>query len=433
MSESRVLGVDYIARVEGEGALHLRLEDGAVAEAQLRIFEPPRFFEALLRERDFAEAPDITSRICGICPVAYLMSACQAMEAICGAKLPAELQRLRRLLYCGEWIESHTLHIHMLHLPDFLGYPDAVSLARDEPELVRRGLRLKKLGNTLMRIIGGREIHPINVRVGGFYRAPDRQRLTSLLPELSWGLQAAQDTVERVARLSFPDFERDYHFGALQHPRDYPLEAGTLASSRRGGAPVSGYERLYAERQAPYSTALHTYPAGGGSVQFGPLARYALNRDRLTPAARAAAEAAGLPAVVRNPFQSIVVRAVEVVLAVEEALRLVETYQPPAVPAVAVTPRAGTGHGATEAPRGTLYHRYTLDAEGLIRDAKIVAPTAVNQRVIEEDLAAYVAPHAKLDDAALKALCERAIRNYDPCISCSTHFLDLTVERCGGR
>ncbi len=426
---SRTISVDYIARVEGEGALYLKLDDSTVTEAKLKIFEPPRFFEALLRGREFSEAPDLTSRICGICPVAYLMSACQAMESLCGVQVEGGLRDLRRLLYCAEWIESHVLHIYMLHLPDFLGHPDAVSLARQDRALVEQGLRLKKLGNSLMRIIGGREIHPINVRVGGFYSVPSRQALTELLPELRWGLQAALDTLERVARLDFPDFEQDYRFGALRHRHEYAICEGRLATSDGVTAPLSEYDRLFEERHDAHSTALRTYPVDGGSIQFGPLARYAINRDRLGPQARAAAEAAGLAAVCRNPFQSIVVRAVEVVQAVEEAIRLVEGYRPPPEPALEVRPRAGTGYGATEAPRGLLYHRYTLDEAGIIQDAKIVAPTSVNQRVIEQDLYDYIAPHTALDDAALQRLCERAIRNYDPCISCSTHFLDLTVER----
>ncbi len=428
-SETRTIDVGYLARVEGEGSLHLRIDQGRVSEAQLRIFEPPRFFEALLRGRDFREAPDITARICGICPVAYLMSACHAMEQACGVRVEGSLRDLRRLLYCGEWIESHTLHIYMLHLPDFLGYAGAVELARDKPEVVRRGLRLKKAGNSLMALLGGREVHPVNVRVGGFYRVPRRDELLALRPELEWAVAAARETVALAAGLDFPAFERDYEFVSLRHPDEYPFNEGKLASSRGPELPVSGYDDYLTEQHVAHSTALQSHSPQGGAVHMGPMARYALNHDHLTPLAREAAAAAGLGPVCRNPFQSIIVRAVEVLFACEEALRLIDAYRPPEQPCIKVEPRAGTGYGATEAPRGVCYHRYTIDEQGLIQDAKIVAPTSVNQRVIEEDLYHYVTPNLDRPDDELRAVCEQAIRNYDPCISCSTHFLDLTVER----
>jgi sulfhydrogenase subunit alpha len=319
--------------------------------------------------------------------------------------------------------------MYMLHAPDFLGYPDAVRLAKDHPDLVKRALRTKKLGNHLMRVVGGREVHPVNVRLGGFYRVPTKDELAALVPELRWALEAAVEGVRLTAGLPFLDFERDYHFVSLKAEGEYPIDQGRIVSSRGWDAPVEGYDALLEERHDEHSTALRSYPKDGGVVHMGPLARYALNHELLGPRAKAAAKEAGLGPVVRNPFRSIVVRAVEVVYAIEEALRIIDAYERPAEPFVEVKPRAGTGSGATEAPRGICYHRYTIDDAGLIREAKIVAPTSVNQRVIEEDLHEYVAPNAHLDDDRLRAVCEQAIRNYDPCISCSTHFLKLTVDR----
>jgi coenzyme F420-reducing hydrogenase alpha subunit len=426
---SKIIKVDYIARVEGEGALYIKLDRDRVEDLQLRIFEPPRFFEALLEGRDFREAPDITARICGICPVAYQMSACHAMEAITGQQPDGTIRELRRLLYCGEWIESHILHIYMLHAPDFLHYPDAITMARDHPELVKRALRLKKIGNQLMTVLGGREIHPINIKVGGFYKVPDRTRLDALLPDLEWALQAARETVTLVSGLPFPDFEQDYEFMALRHPDEYPFNEGRLVSSAGLDVDITDYDKVLFEEHVSHSTSLHSNTRSGTPVHLGPMARYALNRDRLHPHARQAADAAGLGEVVKNPFKSIIVRAVEVVYAVEEALRIIKAYQPPAEPAVAVTPRAGTGYGATEAPRGICYHRYTINDDGIIENAKIVAPTSVNQSMIESDLREYVQPRMELPEDQLRHECEQAIRNYDPCISCSCHFLDLTVER----
>jgi coenzyme F420-reducing hydrogenase alpha subunit len=426
---TRTIQVNYLARVEGEGALYIRTEGGRVDEVQLRIFEPPRFFEGFLEGRDFREAPDITARICGICPVAYLMSACHAMEMACGATIDPPIRALRRLLYCGEWIESHVLHMFLLHAPDFLGYPDGIAMARDHPDLVRNALRIKKAGNGLVRVLGGREIHPVNIRVGGFHKAPDARALRALVPELEWALEAAVESMDTLAGLPFPDFRQDYEFVALRHPDEYPFNEGRIASSRGIDVDVTGYDQVLIEQHQAHSTALHTRTAGGGIVHMGPLARHALNRPHLGPRAREAASRAGLTDDERNPFRSILVRGVEVVFALEEALSLIANYRRPERPAVPVQPRAAVGHGATEAPRGTLYHRYEIDADGLIRNARIVPPTSVNQGMIEADLRAYVAPRLDLPDDRLRAGCEQVIRSYDPCISCATHFLRLEVDR----
>ncbi|HYW03970.1 MAG TPA: Ni/Fe hydrogenase subunit alpha [Gammaproteobacteria bacterium] len=427
--DSRRITVDLLTRVEGEGALTLRTRGGELESCELRIFEPPRFFEAFLVGRHWTEAPDITARICGICPVAYQMSACHAMEAMAGVRIDGPLRDLRRLLYCGEWIESHGLHVGMLQLPDFLGYPDAIAMARDHPELVRTTLRLKQTGNRVMRTLGGREIHPVNVRLGGFYRLPARADLQALVPELEWALDAARGLAERIAELEFPDFHQDYELVALVHPDEYPFNEGRLVSTAGIDVPVGRYDEVLVEHQSPHSTALHTATARGTPVLMGPLARYALNHERLTPLARETAARIGLGAVVDNPFRAICVRLVEIVFACEEALRILRGTVSADQAAVPVPLRAGTGCGATEAPRGLCYHRYRVDADGLITEAKIVAPTSVNQARIEADLRALLAGELSRPDDELRFLCERAIRNYDPCISCATHFLDLRVER----
>ena len=375
------------------------------------------------------EAPDLTARICGICPVAYQMSACHTVEDACGVRLEGPLRELRRLLYCGEWIESHALHVYMLHAPDFLGYAGALEMARDHADLVQRGLRLKKAGNAIVNLLGGREIHPVNVRVGGFYRTPTRQELGALSEELKWARDAARETVRWVAGFEFPDFERDYELVAVSHPAEYPFCEGRIVSNRGLSIPVRDYNAAFEEQQVAHSNALHSVRRGGGAYLVGPLARYGLNFDRLAPVAREAAREAGLAPVCRNPFQSIVVRAVEILHACDEALRVIAGYEPPERPAVPVVPRAAEGHGCTEAPRGLLYHRYRIDEAGLILDAQIVPPTSQNQKSIEEDLTGFVQAHAGLELEPLTLKCEQAIRNHDPCISCATHFLRLDVER----
>ncbi|MFI7317077.1 Ni/Fe hydrogenase subunit alpha [Streptomyces venezuelae] len=436
---SRVLHVGSLSRVEGEGALHLSVHDGQITEAQLRIYEPPRFFEAFLRGRAYTEPPDITARVCGICPVAYQMSACAAIEDACGATVGPQLRALRRLLYCGEWIESQTLHIHLLHAPDFLGCDGAIELARTTRADVERGLRLKQAGNAILELLGGRAIHPVNVRLGGFHRTPPPSDFKALAQRLRHALDDAWHTVEWVSGFDFPDAETDADLCALAAPGTYAIETGTPHVLRPDGTlhsfPTHTFLDRVREEHLPHSTALHSTLDGRRHLT-GSLARFAISGRWLSRTAVQAARTAGLGdpyegAVCRNPYRSILVRAVEVVYAIDEALRIIDTYEPPPRPHVDVPPAAGTGHGATEAPRGLLYHRYLLDREGTVTDARIVPPTAQNQGAIEQDLrrtAQSAIARQDMDDDGLTRLCERVIRNHDPCISCSAHFLDLTID-----
>ena len=424
----KTIKVDYLARVEGEGGLYIKMKDDAVVDVKLKIFEPPRFFEGLLRGRDFKEAPDITARICGICPVAYQMSAVHAMENALGVKVEGPLRELRRLLYCGEWIESHTLHIYMLHAPDFLGYQSAIHMAKDHKEIVERGLKLKKAGNQIVSLLGGREIHPVNVRVGGFYKAFSKQEFEPLIETLKWARDAALETVRWTAQLPFPEFEQDYEFVALHHPEEYPFNEGRIISNRGLDIDCSEYEDHFQETHVEHSNALHSALKERGAYFVGPMARYSLNFDQLSPMVQEAALAAGLQKECRNPFKSIIVRSIEVLYACDEALRILQSYEKPERPFVEVEPKEGIGYSCTEAPRGILYHHYRLDEQGKILDAKIVPPTSQNQKTIEDDLWKFVPQHIHLSQEELTWQCEQAIRNYDPCISCATHFLKLDVE-----
>ncbi len=424
---TRSISVEGLARVEGEGSLRVAVHDGLVTDVALEIFEPPRYFEALLVGRHLSEAPDITARICGICPVAYQLSACAAMEDACGTTVDQRIGHLRRLLYCGEWIQSHALHIYLLHAPDFLGCSDAVELAEHDRPAVERGLQIKRTGNLVMETVGGRAVHPVNVRVGGFYRAPDPEAIAALTTPLRQARDAALATVEWVAGFDFPDVAGDYRFVALRDTGGYAVERGRPASSE--GLDVSPAELadLVVEEHVARSTALHARLGGRDPYLTGPLARYALNSASLTPLAAEAAARAGLGPACTNPFRSIVVRAVELVFACEEALRLVESYAPPDPPAAVVIPKGGTGTGATEAPRGLLLHQYDIDATGTIQRARIVPPTSQNQLTIEADLRRVVQGGLALSDDELQWRCEQSVRNHDPCISCAAHFLDITV------
>lgn len=427
----RTIGVEGISRVEGEGSLRVAVHDGTVTEVALEIFEPPRFFEALLEGRHFTEAPDITARICGICPVAYQMSACAAMEDAFGVTVDEPVAALRRLLYCGEWIQSHALHIYLLHAPDFLGCADAVELAGRDRGAVERGLALKRTGNLVMETVGGRAVHPVNVRVGGFYSAPEPDAVASLAEPLRRARDAALATVEWVAGFDIPDLHGDYRFVALRDGDRYPIERGRPISSDGLDLTPAEFADLAVEEHVAHSTALHARLGGRDPYLTGPLARYALNADTLPPIAAEAAAAAGLGPVCSNPFQSIVVRAVELVCACDEALALVEAYTPPEPAANDVgpggEPGSRTGTGVTEAPRGLLLHRYTIDEDGTILRARIMPPTSQNQLTIESDLRGVVQGGLDLQDDELQWRCEQAVRNHDPCISCAAHFLDVSV------
>jgi sulfhydrogenase subunit alpha len=429
-SAERTLRVDYLARVEGEGAMYVKLAGNEVKDVRLRIYEPPRFFEAFLRGRAYTEVPDITSRICGICPIAYQTAGVRAIEDACGVAIDdGPIRDLRRLIYCGEWIESHALHIYALHAPDFLGYESMIELAGDHREVVEQGLALKKTGNKLVALIGGREIHPINMRVGGFYRAPTRTQLRALRDPLHRALEQSLATVRFAAQLPMPDVTRDVELVCLSDGPLYPIDRGRIVSDRGLDIEPAQFARHIVEEHVQHSNALHARIRDRGAYLTGPMARYNVCYDQLRPVARQAAVEAGLDRNCHNPFQSIIVRGVELVDACDEALDLIERYEPPDRPALDVAPRRGVGHGVSEAPRGMIYHRYELDEDGTILDARIVPPTSQNQLAIEQDLRAVVDRYHDLDDDELRQRCEQAIRNHDPCISCATHFLQLTVER----
>lgn len=428
-NKKRTIKVDYLARVEGEGSLVLKTEGDQITDLQFKIFEPPRFFEAFLRGRKFSEAPDITARICGICPAAYQMSSVHAVENALGVKIDGPLRELRRLLYCGEWIESHTLHVYMLHAPDFLGYADAIEMSKNHPGILERGLKLKKIGNEIGKIIGGREIHPINVKIGGFYKAPTREEIQTLKEPLEWGIKASLETIDWIKGFHFPDFEHDYEFVALRHEKEYPFNEGRLVSNKGLNISIPEYEQNFYEEHVERSNALHSRKKGGTSYFVGPLARFNLNFDKLSPLVQEEAKKLKIDNGCKNPFKSILIRSLEILHAYEEALRIVNSYEEPKKSAIDFTVKAGVGYGCTEAPRGILYHRYNIGADGLIEEAKIVPPTSQNQLTIEDDLRSLVKQYLHLDDEKLQWKCEQAIRNYDPCISCATHFIKFGRER----
>lgn len=425
---TRTIKFEALSRVEGEGSVTLQTHEGKLSEIHLRIFEPPRFFEAFLVGRRYDEVPDITSRICGICPIAYQTSSATAFESLFGITLDPMVRELRRLIYCGEWIESHALHVHMLHAPDFLGYDDAIKMAADEPEAVKRGLRMKKLGNAIMTLVGGREIHPINIRVGGFYAAPSRESLMTLRDPIKAAIEDAVKSARWVNGFEFPDFEPEAEYVSMSHESEYPIFDGRLISTDGLDISIDQFGAHFEEHQEPHAHALHCLHLGHGAYQVGPIARYNLNRVHLTPIARQMVDELKLSQRIANPFKSIIVRAIETIYAFEESLRIIENYEQPARSCEEVKPRAGIAHGCSEAPRGTCYHRYEVDSEGMVKAAQIVPPTSQNQANIEKDLREWVPSIMHLPEDKLRWKVEQAVRNYDPCISCATHFLRMKIE-----
>lgn len=428
--KDRVIKVDALTRVEGEGGLHVRLRGEEVEEIRLEIYEPPRLFESLLIGRALEEVPDITARICGICPVAYQMSSVHALEAALGIVVSPEIRKLRRLLYCGEWIESHALHVYLLNAPDFLGFQSGLEMAEKFPKEAERGLRMKKHGNQLLEKLGGRAIHPINVAVGGFYRAPKAADLQALIPDFQFCLDAAVETARWAAGFDYPDFECDYQLVSLQHPDEYPMNEGRIATSDGESIAVENFADEFVESQQPHSTALHSLRKRTNSPYLlGPLARVGLNFDRLSPTARRVSEELQWEWPCLNPFRSIMARCLELIHAFEEALDILQDYSTPKPAREPYVAKAGAGVAATEAPRGMLYHSYETDDQGKIKKAQIVPPTSQNQAQIEDDLRHW-APYALSDDDQWTSRqFENLVRCYDPCISCSTHFLKVRIDR----
>jgi sulfhydrogenase subunit alpha len=426
----RSIRVEALARVEGEGGLHLTMRNGEVEQVQMRIYEPPRFFEAFLRGRDFQEVPDITARICGICPVAYQMGACHALEKAMGVfdQVDPAIRVLRNVLYCGEWIESHVLHMFLLHLPDFLGFESAISMAADHGTLVKRSLRIKKAGNDLVAMLGGRSVHPVGVCVGGFYRAPDPAVAAALARELRTCLDEMCDiTLFLADQLSFPKLERDYEFVALCPDDEYPMNLGRIKSNKGLNVDQEEFGRAIEEQQVEHSTSLHTVVKNRGPYLVGPLARLNLNADKLLPRAAAllpkVCHAVGKTLPWRNNYFSLLARSLETVHALELAADILGRYTTPVRARVPIVPRAGIGGHGTEAPRGLCWHEYRSDADGTIVSARIIPPTSQNYATIEADLRELAPAVADLPDEEAALRCEHLIRNYDPCISCSVHFL----------
>lgn len=429
MSNTISINVPILARVEGEGALELEIRNHQITSLQLKIYEPPRLFEKFLEGRSYTEVLDLVARICGICPVAYQMTSTQAIEHCFAIQPSPWVKKMRRLFYCGEWLESHSMHIHFLALPDFLGFQSAPEMAKRHPDEVRRGIRLQAFGNDLIKLFGGRSVHPVGACVGGFYKAPNHSEINLLLEQAKARIADAEALIRWLATLSFPANTHEFTCVSLYHPTEYPFNEGRLVSDHGLNISIDEFDIYFKEKQVPYSTALHCLLQNKPYL-VGPLARVNNCFGHLPTPIHLLLQDLKINFPSHNMYDSMLARSVEIYFCILEAIRILESYEIPNEAHPIVTPRAGVGFGCTEAPRGTLWQCVQFDEHGLVKNTRIVPPTSQNQARIEQDL------HTSLnqfgldkDEHLLRTYSEMIIRNYDPCISCSTHFLTLKVNR----
>lgn len=429
MNHEISINVPILARVEGEGALELHIRNNKISKLQLKIYEPPRLFEKFLEGRSYDDVLDFVARICGICPVAYQMSATQAIEECFGIQPTSWVREMRRLFYCGEWLESHSMHIHFLALPDFLGFKSAPEMAKSYPEEVRRGIRLQSFGNDLIKLFGGRSVHPVGACVGGFYRAPHLGEIHSLLEKAKERIEDCEALIRWLAQLPLPNNAHEFTCVSLYHPTEYPFNEGRLVSDQGLNISIDEFDHYFKEKQVPYSTALHCL-LQKKTYLVGPLSRVNNCFGHLPVPIHLLLQELNINFPTRNMYHSIIARAVEIYFCVLESIRIMEHYHIPEKAHPVVEPRAGRGFGCTEAPRGTLWQHFQFDEQGLVQAARIVPPTSQNQARIEEDLRISLVQYGlHQDETLLRTYSEMIIRNYDPCISCSTHFLTLKVNR----
>lgn len=428
-SPKRTIHVPILARVEGEAALSLTLNDQGIESLQLKIYEPPRLFEKFLEGRSYNDIVDLVARICGICPVAYQMTAAQAIESCLGITISSWTRAMRRVFYCGEWIESHSLHVHCLAAPDFLGFHSVTEMAKFYPEIVRRGIKLQALGNRLIAFLGGRSVHPVGARVGGFYKAPLPTEVAAMITELDGCLEECDALLRWVVTLPFSPIPQTFTCVAMRHPDEYPMNEGRIVSDNGLDISCDDFEQYFQEHQVNYSNALHCL-LQGKSYLVGPLARMNINYAQIPAAIQEVLMQAGIAFPSYNMDHNIVARAIEIYYCVLEAKQILENYLFTDTPFETVVPQRGVGYGCTEAPRGLLWQSYGLDKTGQVEQVRIVPPTSQNQARIEEELTQALTSYGLAhSDDALRFFSEQRIRNYDPCISCATHFLKLDIVR----
>ena len=420
------MSVDYVSRVEGHGNIVVTAQGGAVTEVRFDVTEPPRFFEGMLKGRPYAEAPLITSRICGICSNGHTLASITGVENALGVTPSEQTILLRRLLMHGETIQSHVLHAYFLVAPDFFGVDSVIPLAATHPDVVKRALRLKKLGNDLCDVIGGRAVHQIAASVGGFKHYPSVDELLDIRTRLKDSLDDLAATAELFGTLEMPAFDNPTEYLSLKAAGSYAFFGDLILSSNGDITPVRHYREKVKERVVPHSSAKHCR-SDQETFMVGALARANNGFQNLSEGARAVADQLGFAPVCTNSFMNTVAQLVETVHCVEDSIALIDTLLAAGLrpETIEVEVREGHGVGAVEVPRGTLYHEYGIDRDGRVAEANLIIPTGQNLANLEQDM--WVLAPTLLDkgSAAAQKSLEMLVRAYDPCISCSTHLIVL--------
>lgn len=417
----KTISVDYIARVEGQGAINIDItKDGKVKQLQLKIFEPPRFFESFLIGRKYDEVMELTSRICGICPVAHQITALRAVENAMSIVISDQTRDLRKLMAISAHIQSNVLSMYFLSLPDLMGYESIITMGKNHLDIVKRALMLKKLGNDITQLIGGRSVHPVTMIVDGFTSIPSKNKFKVVRKRLVDAKQAAIDTVDLFANIEIPGFSRKCEHAAISDPKYYAINEGRFTSNQGLDIDEINYRDVIFEKQKPYSTALHSYVKNRDSFMVGPLPRVNLNLKQMSYDARDAAKNCGVRFPNYNPFVSHLARALELVHDIDESIEIIDRLHLKDEHSNYMC-KSGFGAAITEAPRGSLYHSYNLNNNGIVKKADIVPPTAHNAYNIEKDMNEFVKTiiDEPIEDITVK--CEMLVRAYDPCISCSAH------------
>ena len=429
MTKKVNISVNHVTRVEGHGNIRLRASDGKVEHVEWQVPEAPRFFEAMVRGRSFEDIQTIVSRICGICSVTHSLAAIKGIEDAMGIEVSEQTDKLRILCHYGEYIESHSLHVGYLVAPDLLGQNSVIPLIESHPDVVKTVIRLHRLGNTWMELIGGRMTHPITLKPGGFTAIPSEQQLRELKKSIEDAVPDVKTLIKVVLSLAdkFPAFDRDTEYIALKHPDYYTFYHGDIASTDTDEQkPVQEFEGVVNEHVVPQSTAKWC-KWHRDSYAVGALSRFNINADKLLPMAAATAKEFGLEKGACNPYLNNVAQVVECAQVAEHSLQLIDELLTTGLKPepVKVEPRAGEGVGCVEAPRGILFHRYAFDEKGLCTKANICIPTGQNHANIQKDFEALAPQIIDRDQDEIRLLLEMLVRSYDPCISCSTHYLNV--------
>lgn len=427
MTVTMKIDVHHVTRVEGHGNIVVNAKNGVLEECRLDIVETPRFFEAMLRGRPYTEASHITSRICGICAVGHATASLRASENALGVELSEQTWLLRKLIFFGEMLDSHVLHTYMLVAPDFFNVGSVIPLAGIAPEAVLRALRMKKLAGDLCAIIGGRHTHPIAMTVGGFTHVPTVDEIKTLRERLIAARPDVDATIALFKTLPWPQFNRETEYVALSKPDEYAFIDGTITTTDGGSYHLNDYKKVTNEHCIEHSSAKHTAHKRD-SYMVGALARFNVNYKLLHPKAKEAADALGMKPICTNPYYNTAAQVVEIVHSVEEAIKLCDELIARGIKKE--TPhkfagKGGAGVGSCEVPRGILFHNYEIGNDGNVVNANCIIPTGQNLANIEADMRALVPQILDQGEQKVAMAMEMLVRAYDPCISCSVHFLNV--------